>query len=107
MFVAMNNFKVAPGKEADFEARWRERETYLDRVPGFLQFMLLRCDTPGEFISHTLWESREAFENWTRSEQFTAGHRQGGSTQGVVEGPPHVKLYDVVLTQRAGAGSAT
>ncbi|MGD9892390.1 MAG: antibiotic biosynthesis monooxygenase, partial [Dehalococcoidia bacterium] len=36
MFIAMNNFKVAPGREADFEERWRDRETYLNQVPGFV-----------------------------------------------------------------------
>ncbi|MCH7954058.1 MAG: antibiotic biosynthesis monooxygenase, partial [Chloroflexi bacterium] len=33
MFVAMNNFKVVPGREADFEKQWRELETYLASVP--------------------------------------------------------------------------
>lgn len=99
MFIAMNNFQVAPGREAEFEARWRERETFLDQVPGFLQFSLLKGDAQGEYISHTLWASRAAFEAWTRSEAFAAGHRQG-TVAGVLEGPPHVKLYDVILEQR-------
>ena len=99
MFIAMNNFQVAPGREAEFEARWRGRETLLDRVPGFLQFALLKGETEGEYISHSLWESRAAFEAWTRSEAFAAGHRQG-TVAGVLEGPPHVKLYDVILEQR-------
>jgi heme-degrading monooxygenase HmoA len=99
MFIAMNNFKVAPGRDAEFEARWRERETFLDQVPGFVQFALLKGDAPGEYISHSLWESRAAFEAWTRSAAFAAGHRQG-SVAGILEGPPHVKLYDVILEQR-------
>src|SRR3569832_2984544 len=34
MFVAMNRFKIAPGKEAEFIEIWRNRETHLDQVPG-------------------------------------------------------------------------
>ena len=98
MFVAMNNFKVASGKEAEFERVWRERESYLKDVPGFLQFCLLRAETPGEYISHSTWESREAFVAWTQSEAFVQGHRQG-SLMGVLEGPPHLRTYEAVLVE--------
>lgn len=103
MFIAMNNFKVNPGREGEFEQRWRERETYLDQVPGFVEFALLKGDTPGEYVSHTVWEDREAFVNWTKSESFTAGHRQGGSVAGVLATHPEVRLYEAVLVERPGA----
>jgi len=102
MFIAMNNFKVVAGQEAIFEQRWRERQSHLGAVPGFVQFALLKGDTPGEFISHTTWESREAFMDWTTSENFTAGHRQGGSMQGVLETHPQVGLYEAVIVERPG-----
>lgn len=104
MFIAMNNFKVAPGKEADFEERWRGRESYLEQVPGFVEFALLRGDEQGEYVSHSVWENRDAFVAWTQSEAFAAGHRQG-NVAGVLEGPPHVKLYESVLELRK-AGTA-
>ena len=47
MFVAMNNFDVVPKRETDFERIWLERDTYLQRVSGFVEFALLRGDTPG------------------------------------------------------------
>jgi len=99
MFVAMNNFKVAPGKGEEFEQIWRNRETYLKDVPGAVRFALLRSDAEGEYISHSTWESREAFIAWTQSEAFVAGHRQGGSLMGVLQGPPAVKVYESVLEQ--------
>ena len=99
MFIAMNNFKVASGKEAEFERVWRERESYLAAVPGFVQFCLLRADAQGEYISHSTWESREAFVAWTQSETFVQGHRQGGSLMGVLEGPPQLKTYDAVIAE--------
>lgn len=96
MFVAMNNFKITPGREADFEQQWRQRESYLKDVPGFVEFMLLRGDDQGEFISQSLWQDRAAFMAWMQSPAFTAAHRQG-SMAGVIAGPPHAKTYDVAI----------
>ncbi len=106
MFIAMNNFKVAAGKEQQFEEIWKSRETYLHGVTGFVRFALLRCDQAGEYISHSTWESRDAFIAWTQSEAFVQGHRQGGSLMGVVEGPPIIKLYEAVISQEREAAAA-
>lgn len=100
MFIAMNRFKVNPGKEADFENQWRERETYLDDVPGFVQFSLLKSDNVGDYISHTIWKDRQTFIDWTESEAFTKGHRQGG-LMGVLQGPPEISMYEAVLVEEA------
>jgi hypothetical protein len=42
MYIAMNRFKVMKGAESAFENVWLSRDTHLDRVPGFLEFHLLR-----------------------------------------------------------------
>lgn len=102
MFVAMNNFKVAEGKAEDFEQIWKGRETHLHNVPGIVRFSLLRGDA-GEYISHSTWESRDAFTAWTQSEAFGAGHRGAGSLMGVLIGPPAVTLYDSVIEQEFAA----
>jgi heme-degrading monooxygenase HmoA len=105
MFIAMNNFKVAAGKGGEFEEIWKKRESYLDGVPGFVRFALLRGDAEGEYISHSTWVDRDAFMKWTQSPAFAAGHR-GGSLMGVLEGPPAVKLYEAVMEQEPQAASA-
>src|SRR5688572_6456861 len=105
MFIATNNFKIAKGREADFETAWRSRETHLDGVPGFVRFALLRGDAEGEYVSLSTWENRDAFMAWTQSEAFAAGHRQG-SLAGIVEGPPVVKTYEAILTQEPAARSS-
>jgi len=97
MFVAMNRFKVNPGHEEAFEQRWRERETYLSEVPGFVQFALLKGN-PGDYISHTTWKDRDAFVAWTQSESFAAGHRQG-SLAGALQGPPELGMYEAVIVE--------
>jgi heme-degrading monooxygenase HmoA len=98
MFIAMNQFKVAAGREADFEAGWRRRESYLDQTPGFVHFALLKGDEQGDYISHTIWASREAFIGWTQSDAFRRAHA-GGMPEGVIEGHPRARFYDSVITE--------
>ena len=42
MFIAMNRFRVAKGSEAAFEQVWLSRDSHLDKVPGFVEFHLLK-----------------------------------------------------------------
>ncbi len=99
MYIAMNRFSIAPGREDEFETVWRERESHLDDVPGFKSFQLLRGQR-GEavtmFISHSLWASRAAFSAWTESEAFTKAHRRGRSPEGLVLKHPDFEGYEVV-----------
>ena len=100
MYVAMNRFKIAPGREEEFESMWRNRETHLDEVPGFREFHLLRGprhDDHTLFASHSVWDSRQAFEDWTRSEAFRKAHHQAGAAKGVYLGPPQFEGFDSVL----------
>ncbi len=99
MFIAMNRFRVRPDKEEAFERIWKERETYLQKVPGFLQFAFLRGDQQGQYVSHSTWESREAFMAWTQSEEFVKGHRQGGSLQDILDAPPELSLFQAVIAE--------
>lgn len=102
MFIAMNRFPIALGREADFLRIWRERESFLDEVPGFRRFRLLQGE-PGEgatiFISYAEWESREAFEAWTRSEAFARAHRQARTPPDVLLGHPSFEGYEMQLEQ--------
>ena len=61
MYVAMNRFKIKLGSEQDFIDIWKNRETYLDSVPGFKAFNLLQGPTTEEFTlfaSHSTWDSK-------------------------------------------------
>ena len=39
MFIAMNRFRVKKGSEEDFEKVWLSRDSHLDKVPGFVEFV--------------------------------------------------------------------
>lgn len=100
MFIAMNRFKIAPGSEDEFIGVWKNRETYLDTVPGFKEFHLLRGPSTGEytlFASHSTWESSDAFEAWTRSEAFRKAHASAGGTKNIYLGPPQFEGFEEVL----------
>ncbi len=101
MFIATNRFQVVAGKEDEFERIWRERETYLRDVPGFVRFALLKAEmTPGEYLSHSTWKDRDSFMAWMNSPAFAAGHRQG-SLSGILQGPPTPAMYEAVLEEEA------
>lgn len=100
MYIAMNRFRIAPGREDAFEAIWRERTSYLDTVPGFKEFHLLRGPAGAEFtlfVSHSVWANEEAFRAWTRSEAFRKAHGQARSPEGTVLGHPEFEGFAVVL----------
>jgi len=99
MFIAMNRFKVKKGLEDEFEGVWKGRETRLADVPGVVAFHLLRgpeCDDHRLFASHTVWETRQAFVDWTRSEAFRAAHRDAGGRRNMYLDGPHFEGFDVV-----------
>lgn len=100
MFIAMNRFKIALGREADFVSVWKNRDSHLAGVPGFRNFNLLRGASNEEytlFASHSIWDSRQAFEDWTRSEAFRMAHRNAGDNKGIYLGHPQVEMFDAVL----------
>jgi heme-degrading monooxygenase HmoA len=86
MFIAMNRFRVKSGSEEAFEKVWLIRESHLEQVPGFVEFHLLKGPAAEDhtlYASHTVWQSKAAFEAWTKSEAFRVAHaRAGNATTG-------------------------
>ena len=100
MFIAMNRFRIALGREKVFIGIWATRESYLDGVPGFLKFRLLHGPSDEEgtlFVSHSEWDSREAFETWTDSESFKKSHARARAPEGTYLGHPDFEGFEVIL----------
>ena len=101
MYVAMNRFKVKLGCEQDFITIWKERDTYLDTVPGYISFDMLQGPSNDEytlFASHTVWENKQAFIGWTESEQFRKAHAGAGSkVKDIYVGPPQFEGFEKVV----------
>ena len=100
MFIAMNRFKIILGKEAEFEKVWRERDTHLSGVEGFKEFHLVKGEKNDEFslyASHSIWNSKEAFINWIKSEAFRLAHKNAGQHKDLYLGAPNFEGFEVVL----------
>jgi len=99
MFVTMNRFTIDPAHWDDFENRFKQRAGLVDGEPGFIRNAVLRPqqDTSDQHIVMTLWESRQAFEAWTKSESFRQAHAKAGQTpkQWFI-GPTKLEMFDAV-----------
>jgi len=100
MFLAMNRFQIARGFEEGFEKVWRERDSYLKEVPGFVSFALLKgevTDAHTLYASHSIWASRAAFDAWTESDHFRKAHAQASAPKGTYLDHPKLELFESVL----------
>jgi heme-degrading monooxygenase HmoA len=101
MFIAMNRFRVKKGSEDDFEQVWLGRDSQLNRVPGFVEFHLLKGPEHEDhtlFSSHTLWQSKAAFEAWTRSDAFRQAHNRAGDNKPLYLEHPQFEGFEIRQT---------
>ena len=100
MFIAMNRFKVKLGEETYFEEIWKNRDTHLNKVPGFKKFNLIKSDSNEEYTlyaSHSEWESKQDFINWTKSEEFRLAHKNAGNNKHLYLGHPEFEGFKKIL----------
>jgi heme-degrading monooxygenase HmoA len=109
MYIAMNRFRVKKGSEDAFEQVWLNREIHLDHVPGFVEFHLLKGPEHDDytlFSSHTVWQSRAAFEAWTKSEAFRAAHKGAGDNKPLYLEHPQFEGFEVRQTVKPAKPAA-
>ena len=100
MFIAMNRFKIIIGKEKEFEDMWKKRDTYLDKVPGFKNFNLIKGKSNEEYTlyaSHSIWDSEDSFINWTKSEEFRMAHKNAGNNKDLYLGHPEFEGFNKII----------
>ena len=101
MFIAMNRFRVKKGSEEAFEQVWLGRDSQLNRVPGFVEFHLLKGPEHEDhtlYSSHTLWQSKAAFEAWTKSDAFRQAHSRAGDNKPLYLEHPQFEGFEVRQT---------
>ena len=99
MYIAMNRFQVAPEHEPAFEAMWLGRDSQLHTLPGFVEFHMLKGPQENGtrlYASHTVWETEEHFQGWTRSEQFRASHARADGGPRLTAGHPRFEGFAVI-----------
>ena len=100
MYIAMNRFKIVLGREKDFETIWKERETHLDNVPGFIEFHLVKGvkeEAHTLYASHTTWKSEGDFARWTKSDAFRQAHKGAGKHSELYLGHPVFEGFEVII----------
>ncbi len=109
MFVVMNRIPVSPEFQEAFEERFRSRAREVDRMPGFVRNWVLRpVDPEDPYVVVTVWESREAFEAWTRSEAFQRGHARSGTLpREAFRGVSKLERYELILDSAVEGDTGT
>ena len=100
MYIAMNRFKIILGRETVFEKIWKERDTYLDDVPGFKKLNLIKGKKQDNYIlyaSHSEWNSEQDFVNWTKSDAFRQAHKGAGQHSDIYIGHPEFEGFEVII----------
>ena len=102
MITVANRIYVNPEYSEQFEARFRERARLVDKMQGFISNQFLRPVNEGDpYMVFTIWESRQDFLNWVRSDEFVKGHAQSGTLPKDAFSKPNVLEMHEVLQDSA------
>ena len=102
MFIAMNKFHVKKASKRP-SSRLAEPRHPLTKVPGFLEFHLLKGPEHEDYTlysSHSVWQSKAAFEAWTKSDAFRVAHRDAGQNKPLYLDHPQLEGFEVRQTVR-------
>lgn len=95
-YVVVNALTVPDGAGAELERRFASRVGEMDGRPGFVGFRMWRpADARRTWYAVTEWESKDAFEAWTKSPEFARSHRGAGS-DGPVSTGAELMQFEVV-----------
>ena len=98
MITVANRIYVKPEYADAFESRFRERAALVDKVPGFVSNLVLRPVNEGDpYVVFTVWQSRQDFLTWVRSDTFVKGHAQSGTLpKEAFAGPNVLEMHEVI-----------
>jgi heme oxygenase (mycobilin-producing) len=99
VITTANRIFVNPAYAAQFEETFRTRAGLVDQMPGFVSNQLLRPVNEGDpYIVLTVWESREHFEAWVRSDAFRQGHARSSTLpKETFSAPSKLELHEIIL----------
>jgi len=90
----INNFQVAPGRDAEFRALWGRTSRYFIARPGFVSLRLHRAvndDAPYRWVNVAVWDNEAAFRAAHSTDEF----RQLVTAPGWSEFPSVPALFEV------------
>lgn len=104
MIAVMNRIPVNPEYAEAFEARFADRASLVDRMPGFISYRLLRPTKPSDpYIVMTFWASDDHFKAWTESAEFKEGHARAGQLpRDAFLDRPKLEIHELIQEALAG-----
>ncbi|MCA9753160.1 MAG: antibiotic biosynthesis monooxygenase [Gemmatimonadetes bacterium] len=86
------DYEVLPGKEAAFEEKFRDVLAAFEAGTGHRRSRLYRqVDSPSTYLIHSEWDSREAFQEFLKSDAFRAVTNWG--REQILAGRPRHRVY--------------
>ena len=86
------NYQVLPGKEDAFETKFRDVLATFERGAGHCASHLYReIGAEQTYLIHSEWETREAFQEFIRSDAFRRVTSWG--KESILAGPPSHRVY--------------
>ena len=98
MITVANRIYVKREYGDAFEQRFRDRAGLVDKMPGFISNQVLRPVNEGDpYVVFTIWNSRDDFLSWVRSDEFVKGHAQSGTLPKDAFSKPNVlEMHEVI-----------
>ena len=69
----------------------------LTKVPGFKEFHLVKGETNEDTLASLVFEFKNDFINWTKSEAFRLAHKNSGQHKDLYIGHPNFEGFEVVI----------
>lgn len=95
MYVVMNVLQVPEQGKSKMMELFANSAENMKQVPGCLEFQFLNSLDEEKQIVYTKWESREAFEAWTKSEAFRKAHEERRTSGSTATGSK-IEMYEVI-----------
>ncbi|MFC7365994.1 MULTISPECIES: antibiotic biosynthesis monooxygenase family protein [Bhargavaea] len=75
MYTVFSTFDVPPEKSEEVIRIYQNRSRLVDQANGFVNFLLLQNDRrPGELTVQLIFDTKENYLDWARSEDFRRIH---------------------------------
>lgn len=92
MITVGMNYEVREGKGPVFEEGFRGVLVVMAGTTGHIKSRLFKdIDSPGSYLIHSEWQSKEAFAAFIRSKEFAEVTRWG--SEEILTGRPSHKVY--------------
>lgn len=92
--IIIMKFKIADGREKEFESFVEERTRLIRKTPGFRQIYLLTPIGVKEYRLVSWWDRIEDYEAWIRKESYELSHN--AKHQGLVIGTVPYEVAQVI-----------